>query len=117
MSPISFPKTSPVSSASGTPTETPPPSLPLADWVGQVSPEPPVAGGDSPLLLNSHSRRTKTCSPSSTMPVLRRDTSSSSSDWTARLQQEKQILVEEVKAQKVIRSMKIMMVVMKTMRG
>ncbi|XP_070692730.1 TBC1 domain family member 2A-like [Pempheris klunzingeri] len=34
------------------------------------------------------------------MPVLRRDTLSSSSDRTSRLQQEKQMLMEEVKAQK-----------------
>ncbi|KAM6923409.1 TBC1 domain family member 2A [Xenentodon cancila] len=85
-----------VSSASGTPTEAPPPLLPLADPVDQAS---QTAGRESPSLLSSCSRRTKTRSLSTT-PVLCKDMASSSLDVTSRLQQEKLMLMEEVKAQK-----------------
>ncbi|XP_018535092.1 TBC1 domain family member 2A isoform X3 [Lates calcarifer] len=81
-----------------TPVEppTPPTPLPLADPAGQVS---PAEGRESPSLFEGRNRKTKSRS-SSTMPVLRRDTLSSSLDRTSRLQQEKQMLMEEVKAQK-----------------
>ncbi|XP_039976279.1 TBC1 domain family member 2A isoform X2 [Xiphias gladius] len=83
---------------SRTPIEPLAPSTPLqlADPGGQVF---PPEGRESPSLFDSRSRKTKNRS-SSTMPVLRRDTLSSSSDRTSRLQQEKQMLMEEVKAQK-----------------
>ncbi|XP_041846477.1 TBC1 domain family member 2A isoform X2 [Melanotaenia boesemani] len=71
-------------STAGTPAETPPLPSPLANPANQES------------HLGS---RMKTGS-SSTMPVLRRDMASSSSDRMSRLQQEKQMLMEEVKAQK-----------------
>ncbi|XP_044060442.1 TBC1 domain family member 2A [Siniperca chuatsi] len=79
-----------------TPTEPPTPPSPfsLADPAGQVS---PAEGRESPSLFDSWSRKAKNRS-SSTLPVLRRDTLSS--DRMTRLQQEKQILMEEVKAQK-----------------
>lgn len=48
-----------------------------------------------------YNRRTKTRSVS-TMPVRRRVTVTSSSERTSRVQQDKQMLMEEVKAQKVI---------------
>ncbi|XP_028271333.1 TBC1 domain family member 2A-like isoform X2 [Parambassis ranga] len=70
--------------------------IPLADPGGQVS---PAEDRESPSLFNRRSRKTETPS-TSTMPVLRRSTLSSSSDRMARLQQEKQMLKEEVKAQK-----------------
>ncbi|XP_071313254.1 TBC1 domain family member 2A isoform X2 [Trachinotus anak] len=70
--------------------------LPSADPVGQVF---LAEDRKSPSLFDSRSRRTKNRS-SSTMPVLQRDTLSSSSDRTSRLQHEKQMLMEEVKAQK-----------------
>ncbi|XP_040904456.1 TBC1 domain family member 2A [Toxotes jaculatrix] len=73
---------------------TPPTPLPLADSGGQVF---PVGGRESPSQFESWSRKTKNRS-SSTMPVVRRDTQSS--DRTSHLQQEKQMLMEEVKAQK-----------------
>ncbi|XP_026198386.1 TBC1 domain family member 2A isoform X2 [Anabas testudineus] len=70
---------------------TPPSSLPLTSPAGQ----PSVAGGRvSPLLFDSWSRKPKIRS-SFTMPALRDD-----SERTSRLQQEKQMLMEEVKAQK-----------------
>ncbi|XP_076025856.1 TBC1 domain family member 2A [Genypterus blacodes] len=80
------------------PTPTPSTPVPLPDPPGQVS---PVDGRQSPSLFDSQ-RNTKSKSWNSpTLPSLRRDTLSSSfSDRTARLQQEKQMLVEEVKAQK-----------------
>uniref|UniRef100_A0A3P9M1I4 TBC1 domain family, member 2 n=1 Tax=Oryzias latipes TaxID=8090 RepID=A0A3P9M1I4_ORYLA len=79
------------------PVEAPPPPVPLAaDSAVQVPSEP---GRASPSLQDGGSRRTKTCS-SSTMPIRRRDTVSSFSERTCRLQQEKKMLVEEVKAQK-----------------
>ncbi|KAF6729202.1 hypothetical protein FQA47_003111 [Oryzias melastigma] len=75
----------------------PPPPVPVpADSAGQESPAP---GRASPSLLDRRARRTKTCS-SSTMPIRRRDTVSPSSERSSRLQQEKQMLMEEVKAQK-----------------
>ncbi|XP_051809997.1 TBC1 domain family member 2A [Acanthochromis polyacanthus] len=79
--------------AASIPTEplAPPPALPLADPANQVG---PVEGRESLSLLDSPSRRTKARS-TSTMAALRRDTSSSE-----RLQQDKQMLMEEVKAQK-----------------
>lgn len=52
----------------------------------------------SPSLFDSWSRKTKKRS-ASTLPALRRD--SLPSDRTSRLLQEKQMLMEEVKAQKV----------------
>uniref|UniRef100_H2N1W9 Rab-GAP TBC domain-containing protein n=1 Tax=Oryzias latipes TaxID=8090 RepID=H2N1W9_ORYLA len=77
--------------------EAPPPPVPLAaDSAVQVPSEP---GRASPSLQDGGSRRTKTCS-SSTMPIRRRDTVSSFSERTCRLQQEKKMLMEEVKAQK-----------------
>ncbi|XP_078100546.1 TBC1 domain family member 2A isoform X4 [Sander vitreus] len=71
-----------------TPSEAtvPPPALSLAEPVDLAS---PGDGRKSPSLLDSLSRKTKTLS--STMTV---------SDRTSRLQTEKQILMEEVKAQK-----------------
>ncbi|XP_051275781.1 TBC1 domain family member 2A [Dicentrarchus labrax] len=73
---------------------TPPPPIPLAEPAGQVS---PAEGRVSPSLFDSRNRKTKNRG-SSTMQALRRDTLSS--DRTSRLQQEKQMLMEEVKAQK-----------------
>ncbi|XP_039669043.1 TBC1 domain family member 2A-like [Perca fluviatilis] len=64
----------------------PPPALSLAEPVGLSS---PADGRKSPSLLDSLSRRTKTLSSSMT-----------GSDRTSRLQTEKHMLVEEVKAQK-----------------
>ncbi|XP_047208827.1 TBC1 domain family member 2A isoform X2 [Girardinichthys multiradiatus] len=78
------------------PTEAPPPSDPVGDPAGQVS---PPEGRESPLPLDGRSRRMK-ARGSSTMPLLHRDTLSSSSERASRLQQEKQMLIEEVKAQK-----------------
>ncbi|RVE67613.1 hypothetical protein OJAV_G00104530 [Oryzias javanicus] len=79
------------------PLPPPPPPVPVpADSAVQESSAP---GRASPSLLDRRSRRTKTCS-SSTMPIRRRDTVSSSSERSSRLQQEKQMLMEEVKAQK-----------------
>ncbi|XP_070769283.1 TBC1 domain family member 2A [Enoplosus armatus] len=73
---------------------TPPPPLSLAEPAGHLS---PAEGRESPSLFNSWSRKTKNRSLS-TVPVLHRDTISS--DGMSRLQQEKQMLMEEVKAQK-----------------
>ncbi|XP_068181943.1 TBC1 domain family member 2A isoform X2 [Antennarius striatus] len=72
---------------------TPPPPLSLAEAPASPSPS---EGRESPSLFESRSRKLKARS----MQVLRRDTLSSSSDRTSRLQQEKQMLMEEVKAQK-----------------
>ncbi|XP_017297136.1 TBC1 domain family member 2A isoform X2 [Kryptolebias marmoratus] len=81
----------------GTPTEAPPPPpVPSADPAGQVT---PADTSEPQLPLEDHSRRKKSRS-SSTMPVRRRVTVTSSSDRTSRVQQEKQMLMEEVKAQK-----------------
>ncbi|XP_037635464.1 TBC1 domain family member 2A isoform X2 [Sebastes umbrosus] len=66
----------------------PPPALSLAEQAGQVTP-PEVREVDG------RNRKMKSRS-SSTMTILRRD----SSDRTSRLQQDKQMLMEEVKAQK-----------------
>ncbi|KAM9356801.1 TBC1 domain family member 2A [Symphorus nematophorus] len=68
---------------------TPPLPVSLAEAAGQVS---PAEGRESPSLFDRRSRKSK--------KVLRRDTLSSSSERTSRLQQEKQMLMEEVKAQK-----------------
>ncbi|XP_047441423.1 TBC1 domain family member 2A [Mugil cephalus] len=86
------------STSSSSSLRTPPPPLPLADPAGQVS---PAEGRASPSLFETLSRKTKARS-SSTLPVLHRDvaSSSSSSDRSSRLQQEKQMLMEEVKTQK-----------------
>ncbi|XP_041800257.1 TBC1 domain family member 2A [Chelmon rostratus] len=73
---------------------TPPPPLSLAEPAGQAS---PAEGRESPSLFDSWSRKTKNRG-SSTTQVPHRDTLSS--DRTSRLQQEKQMLMEEVKAQK-----------------
>ncbi|XP_069575643.1 TBC1 domain family member 2A isoform X2 [Brachyistius frenatus] len=85
-------------SAFRTPAEppTPPTPLPLADAAGQVS---PAEGRESPSLFGGRSRKSKMRS-TSIAPVLRRDTVTASSDRMLRLQQEKQMLMEEVKAQK-----------------
>ncbi|TDH07264.1 hypothetical protein EPR50_G00104070 [Perca flavescens] len=64
----------------------PPPALSLAEPVGLAS---PADGRKSPSLLDSLSRKTKTLSSSMT-----------GSDRMSRLQTEKHMLVEEVKAQK-----------------
>lgn len=82
--------------ASRNPAEppAPPPAIPLAELAAQVL---PTEGRESPSLFDSRRRRKNLSS--STMQVLRRD--SSSSDRVSRLQQEKQMLMEEVKAQKV----------------
>ncbi|XP_027136322.1 TBC1 domain family member 2A isoform X2 [Larimichthys crocea] len=81
--------------ASRNPAEppAPPPAIPLAELAAQVL---PTEGRESPSLFDSRRRRKNLSS--STMQVLRRD--SSSSDRVSRLQQEKQMLMEEVKAQK-----------------
>ncbi|XP_076594450.1 TBC1 domain family member 2A [Chaetodon auriga] len=81
-----------------TPIEPPPPPPPLslAEPAAQVSLS---EGRESPSLFDGRSRKMKNRS-SSSMQVLRRDTLSSSSERTSRLQQEKQMLMEEVKAQK-----------------
>ncbi|XP_073342447.1 TBC1 domain family member 2A [Pagrus major] len=73
---------------------TPPPALSLANPAGQVT---LAEGRQSPSLFDSRSRKTKSRS-SSSMQVLHRDTVSS--ERTSRLQQEKHMLMEEVKAQK-----------------
>ncbi|XP_037318251.2 TBC1 domain family member 2A isoform X2 [Pungitius pungitius] len=80
------PHTSP--STYNTPAETLPPHLSLAESAGQVTPE---EGRDH------WNRKTKTCS-SSPLMVLCRD--ALSSDRTSRLQQEKQMLREDLRAQK-----------------
>ncbi|XP_026186724.1 TBC1 domain family member 2A [Mastacembelus armatus] len=69
---------------SSTPVESP---IPPTPWEGR----------ESPTLFDGRRRKTKTRTSLST-PVLREETLSS--DRTSRLQQEKQILMEEVKAQK-----------------
>ncbi|KAF7228728.1 TBC1 domain family member 2A isoform X2 [Nothobranchius furzeri] len=82
--------------SSGTPPETPPPPLPLADPAGEIS--LPDSRG-LPSTLDIGSRGTKSRS-SATLPVRLRDTMSSSSERASRLQQEKKMLMEEVKSQK-----------------
>ncbi|KAM4555974.1 TBC1 domain family member 2A isoform 2-T3 [Odontesthes bonariensis] len=82
------------STSASSASEPPPPPLPLAD---PGLPASPAEGSESPLS-ERRGRRTKTRG-SSTMPILRRDAASPSSE-TSRLQQEKQMLMEEVKAQK-----------------
>ncbi|KAM7418254.1 hypothetical protein PAMA_017756 [Pampus argenteus] len=73
--------------------QTPSPPPPLGDLAGQTS----VAESWESLSKSQRSRKTKNRS-SSNMPILRRNTLSS--DRTSRLQQENQMLMEEVKAQK-----------------
>ncbi|XP_029917223.1 TBC1 domain family member 2A isoform X2 [Myripristis murdjan] len=82
-----------------TPVEPPTPTSPAspADPAGRRSPADP-AGRRSPSLFESQRSRRKKSRSSSTLPVIRRDTSSS--DRMSRLQQEKHMLAEEVKAQK-----------------
>lgn len=77
---------------------TQPPGLSSADPADQVT---PAEGRQSPSQFNSRNRKTKSRS-SSNMQVLCRDTDSS--EKMSHLQQEKHMLMEEVKAQKVIRS-------------
>ncbi|KAK2848712.1 hypothetical protein Q5P01_008546 [Channa striata] len=79
-----------------TPVEppTPPTPIPSASPAGQAS---QVGGRESPSLLDTWSRKAKIRS-SFTMPVLRDELVSS--ERASRLQQEKQMLMEEVKAQK-----------------
>ncbi|XP_069387314.1 TBC1 domain family member 2A isoform X2 [Paralichthys olivaceus] len=77
-------------------TAAPPAPLPLADPAGPLF---PAESMESPSLPDNRSRKTNNLSLSN-MPVLRRDILSSSSDRTSRQQQEKQMLIEEVKAQK-----------------
>lgn len=77
---------------------TPPPVLSSADPAGQVT---PAEGRQTPLQFDSRSRKLKSRS-SSNMQVLHRDTVSS--ERTSHLQQEKHMLMEEVKAQKVFKS-------------
>lgn len=91
---------SPVPSASRTPAEpiAPPPPTSLVEATGLVS---LAEGRSSPSSLDGRSRKKKSCC-SSSRQLLRRDTVSSPSERTSRLQQDKQMLMEEVKAQKVI---------------
>lgn len=81
-------------SAPRTPSESPSPSPPLP-LLSAVDQAPPTDGGQSP----SQDRKVKTRS-TSTLPVRRRDAASQSSERIGRLQQEKEMLMEEVKAQK-----------------
>lgn len=91
---------SPVLSASRTLTEpiALPPSTSLVEATGLVS---PAEGRSSPSSLDGCSRK-KRSSSSSSRQLLRRDAVSSPSERMSRLQQDKQMLMEEVKAQKVI---------------
>lgn len=91
---------SPVPSASRTPAEpiAPPPPTSLVEATGLVS---LAEGRSSPSLLDGRSRK-KRSSSSSSRQLLRRDTVSLPSERMSRLQQDKQMLMEEVKAQKVI---------------
>uniref|UniRef100_UPI0037E74B4D TBC1 domain family member 2A n=1 Tax=Semicossyphus pulcher TaxID=241346 RepID=UPI0037E74B4D len=86
--------TAPPASRTHSEPQTPPSPLPLAEPTGQVT---SVESRESPSLFDSQRRRTKTRS-SSSMTTLHRDTMSS--ERTSRLLQEKQMLMEEVKAQK-----------------
>lgn len=88
----------PTSPTLSTPSESPSlsPPLPLLNAADQA---PPTDGRESPSLFESCSRRVKARS-ASTLPVRRRDMASQSSDRIGRLQQEKEMLMEEVKAQK-----------------
>lgn len=90
---------SPVPTASRTPAEpiAPPPLTSLVEATGLV---PPVEGRSS-SSLDGRSRK-KRSSNSSSRQLLHRDTVSSLSERMSRLQQDKQMLMEEVKAQKVI---------------
>ncbi|XP_068460319.1 TBC1 domain family member 2A [Clinocottus analis] len=72
------------------PVEAPPLALSLAEAGGQVT---PTEGRDWPSLPDSRSKKTK-----NPLMVLCRDTLSS--DRMSRLQQEKQVLLEDVRAQK-----------------
>lgn len=78
--------------ASRTPVESLPPTVLLPE---------PTEGKALPFQTETRSKKSRKSS-SSTMPTLRRDTLCSSSDRMSRIQQEKQMLMEEVKAQKVI---------------
>lgn len=86
---------------SGDATITPgtdPPHLHLPPAGSRTPAEPPAGGRESPSLFDTWSRKAK-IRGSFTLPILRDD--SPSSERASRLQQEKQILMEEVKAQKV----------------
>ncbi|XP_067454389.1 TBC1 domain family member 2A isoform X2 [Thunnus thynnus] len=74
---------------------TPPPPLPSTDPADGTS---PAEGGESPSPPDGQRSRKMKSRGSSTMPVLRRD--AVTSERTSRLQQEKQMLMEEVKSQK-----------------
>uniref|UniRef100_A0A665U047 TBC1 domain family, member 2 n=1 Tax=Echeneis naucrates TaxID=173247 RepID=A0A665U047_ECHNA len=65
----------------------------------RAGPAFPVEDRKSPSLFESRSRKMKSRS-SSSMPVVQGDSAPSSFDRMSRLQQEKQMLMEEVKAQK-----------------
>ncbi|XP_047190310.1 TBC1 domain family member 2A isoform X2 [Scophthalmus maximus] len=84
--------TNTTSTAPRTPVEYPAPLPP--DPAGHM-----FTGGESLHPLDGQSRKTKNRSPLIT-PILRRDTVSSSSNRMSLLQQEKQMLIEEVKGQK-----------------
>ncbi|XP_037531598.1 TBC1 domain family member 2A [Nematolebias whitei] len=86
----------PTVSSSGTPTEDPPPPVQLVDLAGEAS----LDETREPLSpLDSQSKKIKSRS-TSTMPVRRRVSVTLSSERTSRMLQEKQMLMEEVKAQK-----------------
>ncbi|XP_034453708.1 TBC1 domain family member 2A isoform X2 [Hippoglossus hippoglossus] len=76
-----------------------PPSTPNPAHINTTGPVFPSESRESSSLPDSRSRETNNLSLS-TMPVLRRDTPSSSSDRTSHQKQNKQMLIEEVKAQK-----------------
>ncbi|XP_056137160.1 TBC1 domain family member 2A isoform X2 [Lampris incognitus] len=84
-------------SAPNTPVDSPTPTTPLqpADPSPQL---PPVNGRQSPSLFDPHRSRRKKSRSSSTMPIIRRDTSTT--DKISRLQQENHMLAGEVKSQK-----------------
>lgn len=91
---------SPLPSASRTPAEpiALPPATSLVEATGLVS---LAERRSSPSSLDGRSRK-KRSSSSSSRQLLCRDTVSSPLERTSRLQQDKQMLMEEVKAQKVI---------------
>lgn len=84
-------------SSAGTPTEDPPTPVQLVDLADEAS----LDETREPLSpLDSRNKKTKSRS-TSTMPVRRRVSVTLSSERTSRMLQEKQMLMEEVKAQKV----------------
>ncbi|XP_029368197.1 TBC1 domain family member 2A isoform X2 [Echeneis naucrates] len=86
---------SPEESSNNTPQTL---SNPLSS-ADRAGPAFPVEDRKSPSLFESRSRKMKSRS-SSSMPVVQGDSAPSSFDRMSRLQQEKQMLMEEVKAQK-----------------